>query len=378
MTLRWVFWAGLFLGLYPYVLYPLVAAAVAAVRRRTVIRGDATLRVSVLISAYNEAAHIGATIENKLATDYAGELEVLVASDGSTDGTDEIVARLAASDARVRLYRQEPRAGKTAALNVLVAAARGDLVVFSDANSLYQRDAIARLVANFADPSVGYVTGSMRYVNPDGSLVGDGCTAYMRYENRLRAIETRLGSVVGVDGGIDAVRRALYRPMRADQLPDFVLPLGVVAQGYRVVYEPEAVLEEEALTDGGSEFRMRVRVGLRALWALHDMAALLRGAAGGLFAWQLWSHKLLRYLSFVPLTLAWLAGAALAAAGGGYAVLFAAYCGVLALAVLGWRGVTVAPARYAYYFALLNVASALAVRRFLRGERQTLWQPRVG
>ena len=335
-------------------------------------------RVSVLISAYNEARHIEATVRNQLASDYAGELEVLVASDESTDGTDEIVARIAAEDPRVRLWRQVPRQGKTAALNHLVSLASGEILVFSDANSLYRADTIGALVANFADPSVGYVTGKMVYVNPEGALVGDGCTAYMRYENALRAVETDLGSVVGVDGGVDSVRKSLYRPMTADQLPDFVLPLAVVGQGFRVVYEPAALLEEEALGDGSAEFRMRVRVALRALWALKDKSGLLYGQAGWLFAWQLWSHKLLRYMSFLPLAVAWMAGAVLAFGGGVYAWLFGCYCIVLAAAVLGARGFTAAPARYAYYFALLNVASAVALRRYLRGEKQVLWQPRVG
>jgi len=175
---------------------------------------------------------------------------------------------------------------------------------FADANSLYRPDAIAKLVRNFADPQVGYVTGSMRYVSADGSMVGDGCSAYMRYENALRLAETRLGSIVGVDGGVDAIRRNLYQPMRADQLPDFVAPLSVAEQGFRVIYEPDAVLTEETLSVQSQEYRMRVRVALRAFWALWDKRTLLNPFRFGLYAWQLWSHKLLRYLSFVPLAAA--------------------------------------------------------------------------
>ena len=147
--------------------------------------------------------------------------------------------RLPATSANgVHLIRQEPRAGKTLALNLAVGRAKGEIIVFSDANSSYSPDALRCLVENFNDPEVGYVTGKMIYTNPDGSPVGDGCTAYMKYENFLRTLETRIGSMVGVDGGIDAVRKSLYRPMNPDQLPDFVLPLRVVEQGFRVVYEP--------------------------------------------------------------------------------------------------------------------------------------------
>lgn len=373
-----IFWGGLFLGLYPYLIYPLLAAAWGRVAERKIVSRPLAPHVSILISAFNEARSIEGTVRNKLTQDYHGWVDVWVASDASVDGTDEIVERLAKEDPRVHLYRQEPRQGKTAALNALVTQARGDVFVFSDANSQYAPDALAKLLSPFADPSVGYVTGSMVYANPDGSLVGDGCSAYMRYENWLRKTESKLGSLVGVDGGIDAVRRELYVPMRADQLPDFVLPLNVVEQGYRAVYAPEALLCEEALNTQTAEFKMRVRVSLRALWALKDKAGLMLGKAGPRFAWQLVSHKLLRYLSFLPLSAAFLACAALAVHSSFYLVLFTLYSLILLLAWAGAKGLDIAPARYAYYFSLLNVASALAFWRFMKGEKQVLWQPRVG
>jgi cellulose synthase/poly-beta-1,6-N-acetylglucosamine synthase-like glycosyltransferase len=378
MSAEFLFWACLIVGIYPYVLYPVFARILATLLGRRIARGAPNARISILISAYNEAQHIEATVLNKLAQDYTGELEVLVASDGSTDGTDEIVTRLAKADPRVRLIRQEPRQGKTAALNRLVELASGEILVFSDANSLYATDTVRHLLENFADPSVGYVTGKMVYVNSDGSMIGDGCSAYMRYENWLRAVETSLGSIVGVDGGVDSVRRHLYRRMNADQLPDFVLPLAVVEQGKRVVYDERAVLKEDTLSDGGAEFRMRVRVALRALWALRDERKLLFGAAGTLFAWQLWSHKLLRYMSFLPLAAACLLNLWLALAEQRYELLLVAQCLFWVAALLGRAGVSWAPIRFSLYFLLLNVASALAFSRFLRGERIVTWQPRLG
>jgi hypothetical protein len=204
----------------------------------------------------------------------------------------------------------------------------------------------------------------------------------MRYENALREYESGIGSVAGVDGGVDAVRRSLYRPMRPDQLPDFVLPLTVVEQGRRVVYAPEAVLEEETLTSESAEYRMRVRVTLRALWALWDKRALLNPLRFPLFSWQLASHKLLRYLSFLPLGLAAVINWLLVPRGWIYAALAAGQCGAALLALLAlWgprrlRGLSLA--RYSYYFLLLNWASAVALVRFLRREKQVLWQPRTG
>ena len=378
MSVEFFFWLCLFLGIYPYVIYPLFARIVAAIAGKRIDRKGFTPRISILISAYNEAKHIEATVRNKLAQDYTGEYEILVASDGSTDGTDEIITRVAAEDARVRLIRQEPRQGKTAALNKLIELATGEIVIFSDANSLYRPDTVRLLVENFADPSVGYVTGKMVYVNPDGSMIGDGCSAYMRYENWLRAVESSLGSIVGVDGGVDAVRRGLYRRMTADQLPDFVLPLAVVQQGKRVVYDERALLQEDTLSDQGAEFRMRVRVALRALWALRAERVLLFGSAGVLFAWQLWSHKVLRYMSFLPLGLACLLNVWLIPAGPLYQLLLVGQGLFWVATLLGRAGLSWAPIRFSLYFLLLNVASALAFARFLRGERIVTWQPRLG
>jgi glycosyltransferase involved in cell wall biosynthesis len=382
--LELAFWILLLLGIYPYAVYPLLVRLLGAyVRTRVHSDETYTPKVTVITAAFNESAHIEKTVLNKLAQHYpADALDMIVVSDESADGTDEIVARLAAENSRVTLRRQSPRQGKTSGLNLAVREARGDIIVVADANSLYRPDAIRKLVRNFADPNVGYVTGRMIYVNPDGSMIGDGCSAFMRYENALRAAENRIGSVVGVDGGVDAVCKRLYRPMRADQLPDFVLPLNVVEQGRRVVYEPEALLTEDTLTTESSEYRMRVRVALRALWALWDKRSLLNPLRSGVFAWQLWSHKLLRYLSFMPLAgalvLNWLLvdTAPIYAAAAFVQVAFAV-CVLAARVgprVLGQSSL----GRYCFYFALLNWASAVAFMRFLRGQKQVLWQPRTG
>ena len=366
-------WVG-----YAFVGYPLVAALLAAAGRRSVARAEIQPRVTVVIPAYNEADCIEATVRNKLAQSYPAELlDILVVSDASEDGTDEIVNAI--GDPRVRLIRQEPRRGKTAGLNMAVAEAEGEIIVFSDANSLYESNAIERLVNNFADPRVGYVTGKMLYQNRDGSLVGDGCTGYMRYENALRAWESDIGSVVGVDGGVDAVRRSLYQPMRPDQIPDFVLPLSVVANNYRVVYEPEAVLREDALTEGGAEFRMRVRVTLRSLWALRDMRRLFNPFRYGLFAFQIFSHKLLRYTAFLPLLALMPLNIALVQEGPVYAARTRGAS--LVLSARGGRWSRILRSRICalpWYFVLVNAASGVAFSRFLRGHKQVLWQPRHG
>lgn len=377
-TTEVLFWVSAILIGYVYAGYPLLAWLLSRSIGREVGRSAIFPRVTVLTAAYNEAACIEEMVRNKLSQDYPPDLlDVIVISDASTDGTDDIVRQLGE---RVQLIRQEPRAGKTAALNRAVPHALGDILVFADANSIYAPDAIRSLVANFADASVGYVTGKMVYVTLEDSLVGDGCTGYMRYENWLRGHESRLASVIGVDGGIDAVRKSLYQAMRADQLPDFVLPLSVAARGYRVVYEPQALLRELALSEQADEYRMRVRVSLRAMWALWDMRALLNPLRHGLLVLQLASHKLLRYFAFIPLGVLFLTSLLLA--GQGKLFILAAVLQIVtyALASYGWfRGradsslITVP-----YYFVLLNIAAAHAALRFALGERQALWTPRTG
>ena len=398
-----IFWTSISLIFYIYAGYPLTVFILSRFFNRCVRKATIYPSVSILIAAYNEAAHIKATIDNKLRLDYPKDkLEIIVISDGSTDGTDDIVKQFDSS--KVRLLRQEPRAGKTSALNMAVPEAKGEILVFSDANSIYAEDSLRHLVANFADTTVGYVTGKMIYVNPDGSPIGDGCSTYMRYENFLREVETRVGSIVGVDGGIDAVRKELYRPMNPDQLPDFVLPLMVVDQGYRVVYEPAAILKEPALKAPRDEYRMRVRVSLRALWALWDMRHLLIGKGSQhshvhpftrshdpnsgvsqplrLFVWQLWSHKVLRYLAFIFLIAAYISNMMLWHASSVYKVLFVAqnifYLAALAAPVLEKHGFKSRVLYLTNYFTLLNVASAHAFIKFLLRQKMITWTPRKG
>jgi cellulose synthase/poly-beta-1,6-N-acetylglucosamine synthase-like glycosyltransferase len=376
-----VFFVSLGIVFYVYAGYPLVATCLGTILNRSVDKHFFEPTVTIMISAYNESEVIAATIENKLSLYYpVHKLEIIVISDGSTDRTDAIVSSFA--DRNVRLLRQEPRAGKTSALNWAVPQARGQIIIFSDANSIYAPNALRRLLANFTDKEVGYVTGKMIYANPDGTPIGEGCSAYMKYENALRLIETRLGSIVAVDGGIDAVRKTLYQPMNADQLPDFVLPLKIVEQGYRVVYEPEALLWESSLKDVGDEYRMRVRVSLRAYWALFDMWHLLHSEERALFAWQLWSHKVLRYLCFVFLFSTYVSNALLWGRAAGYTAAFilqtAGYLLALTMPFLERLGVKVRILTFNRYFFLLNLAAAHAFGKFLLGKKQILWMPRKG
>jgi cellulose synthase/poly-beta-1,6-N-acetylglucosamine synthase-like glycosyltransferase len=376
-----IFWSLIAVVVYTYVLYPALVTLLAWCRPRPVAKGRYEPTVSIIVAAYNEEAHIEANLLNKLSLDYPMEkLEIIVVSDGSTDRTDAIVSRYVGS--RVQLLRQQRRSGKTAALNRAVEHAKGEILVVADANSMYAPDALRHLTSNFHDPTVGYVTGRLVYANPAGTLIGSGCTLYMKYEDALRHAETNLGSIVGVNGGIDAIRRRLYRPMAPDDLPDFILPLRVTAGGMRVVYERHALLYEHALTTARAEYRMRVRVVLRAWWTLAEMRRLLDVRRYGLFSVQLFSHKVLRYLVFAPMLALYVMATALSPVGAIYRcvfllqTIFSILCAAGYIADRAGRagGLVALP----YYFVLVNVAAGHALVRFLLRRKQTIWTPRLG
>src|SRR5581483_12214138 len=226
------------------------------------------------------------------------------------------------------------------------------------------------------------VTGKMVYVDESGSVIGDGCSAYMKYENVLRTLETKVGSIVGVDGGIDAVRKSLYEPMEASLLPDFVLPLRVVEKGYRVVYNDRALLKEQTLKETTDELRMRMRVALRSFHALWHMKRLFNPFRYGLFPVELFMHKLLRYMVGYLQLAAFVTNLILAPSSQVYSALFLGQIVFYGLAFGGLAlkrsTVSLRVATYSYYICLLNWASSVAFFKFINGEKQIIWQPRKG
>jgi cellulose synthase/poly-beta-1,6-N-acetylglucosamine synthase-like glycosyltransferase len=376
-----VLWICVVAIIYPYIIYPGLIWLKGRLWPRPVKRRPWTPSVTVLIPAYNEVDCIGETIANKLEQDYPAEqLRIIVISDGSTDGTDDVVRGFAGRG--VQLLRRGPREGKAAALNEAVTQARGEIIVFSDANSLFAADGIRRMVENFADPQVGYVTGNLRFVAGADSASGGGNNAYMKYENAVRALETRAGSIIGVNGGVDAIRRELYVDIPRQLITDFILPLQVLGGGHRVIYDTRVASREAANKEMTSEFRMRVRVALRALQGLVYMRRLLNPWRYPATAFSLISHKLLRYGAFAFMPIAFAANAALAMRSRAYLALFLAHTLVYGLAVLGLRrnlpralrALTVVPT----YFIVSNLAFAVAVVKFLRRQTMATWQPRAG
>ncbi len=377
--MKLLFWASFGWLAYVYVGYPLLLALLAALRRGPDLRPAGPgeeLPVTLIVSAYNEERVIRDKVENALALDYpADRFEVMVVSDACSDRTDEIVNGF--TDPRVRLLRMPQRGGKTAGLNAAVQAARGTIIVFSDANAMYERGAIRALVGPFRDPRVGAVTGEQRYHAAQGGSAGEGEGLYWKYELAIKKRESTVSSVIGGDGAIYAIRRELYWPMRPEDVSDFVNPLQIVAEGHRNVYQPAAAAYEHSGDSDLKEFRRKVRIVNQSWSAAWKLGGLLNPLRHGAVAWQLWSHKILRWLALVPLALLFAASAALRGEGGIYALLFWAQCACHALALLGWawRDGRTRPrlASIPYYFMLVNVASIRGVIEHYQGKTYATW-----
>lgn len=378
-----LFWSAVSIILYIYVGYPLllcISRVFVHSKERT--QSEIYPKVTLLISCYNEENVIREKIENVLNLSYpTDKLEVMVVSDASTDKTDEIVGEYA--DKGIRLVRQDQRLGKTAGLNLAMQKASGDIIVFTDANAMFKTDAIEMLVRNFADRQVGYVVGEARYIDERQNFASDTESTYWRYEIFIKRMESRIHSVVGGDGAIYAVRKELYEPLLDTDINDFVNPMQIILQGFRGVYEPEAICWEKSAGDFKKEFYRKIRIVNRSFSGLWRVRSVINPVKSGIFSFLVVSHKLLRWLTFVFLATAGLSSVVLALQGQPlfqYALLLAtafvscAYFGHL----LGNRQRQYKMLYLPYYFLLVHIGSAIGISRSLKGQIQTTWTPTRG
>lgn len=379
MTLVEIFtWSAITLMAYVFVGYPGALWLLSKLLPRPLQQRDITPSVTLLISAFNEAHVIGRKIENALSLDYPhDQLEVIVISDASSDATDEIVRSYA--DRGVLLHRMTQRGGKTLGLNAGVERARGDILVFSDANIIYRSDALKKLVRNFADSSVGCVTGDSRYEASQSAAHQEEDT-YWGYERFIRACESRIGSTVGGDGAIFAIRRALYRPLAHDAINDLVIPLRIVLEGHRAVFEPAAVGVEPSAGSFKREFRRKRRIVNRSWRGVMGLRGVLSPARSGMFAWQVWSHKVLRWLILPMVAVAGFGCAWSYSNGWIYQLGTWGFGASVVLAAIG----AVLPERFTrigrlahifYYFYLVNIAAMLGIASATAGKVDAVWAP---
>ena len=376
-----LFWVAAFLIVYTYIGFPLGIVLRGLLWGRPYKHEELTIppSVSIVISAYNEAKSIAAKLDNILSMEYPRDrLEVVIASDGSTDGTDAIVERY--KDHGVKLLSL-PRVGKAAALNAAVNACSGEILVFSDANSMYKADAIQKLVRPFADPKVGGVAGNQIYkTEVSGGSSSDGERAYWNFDRTLKQFQGKSGNTLAATGAIYAIRRTLFRPIPDGVSDDFVTSTSVIVQGYRLVFAPDAVAYEPVASTSQVEFGRKVRVIVRSWKAFIYMRELLNPFRYKFYAIQLFSHKILRYLVVFPLLLLFLVSPFLWKAGFIYQIATVGQVAFYSCAVVGYLLNRTRFARkkiftIPFYFCMVNAASLIAIINVLRGQQIKHWEP---
>ena len=377
-----VFWVAVAGLLYTFALYPVGIVLLARVWPRPVRRSPVRPTVSVLIVAHDEARTIAARIENCLALRYpASRLEILIASDGSTDGTVEIAQRYTRTGdggPRVRVIAYPWRRGKPAVLNETIPRCSGDIVLLGDARQRWAPDVLRVLVQSFGDPRVGAVSGELILLNAGGVAVGEGVGAYWRYEKLVRRAESAVDSTVGATGAIYAIRRELFTPIPPDTLLDDVLiPLRIARRGFRVVFDGRAQAWDHAATTAREEYTRKVRTigGVLQLFARERWLWLP--------AYRLWvpaiSHKLLRLAAPVFMIAALVASIPLAFTHPVYAAALtlqlAFYLAAAAGAMLRQRrGALARVLAVPYAFCLLNLTTLVGVGRFVTGRQPVQWR----
>ncbi len=372
---EFLFWLGVVWLSYVYAGYPALLWLIGLFRPFRPNTGDSYLpTVSVLISARNEQRDIGWKIAETLAWNYPKQkLELLVASDASEDGTDEILK--AVTDSRFRFLRIEERVGKNEALNRLSELACGELVFFTDANSHIDESCLHRVVQHFAEARVGCVTGSEHTIRENKQfVVSTGTRAFLGYESLVNTLESRLGSVLVCDGSIFCIRRSLFSALQPDLANDFELPVRIGGEGRAILFDPTAISHEKATTDAREEFRRKRRIccqGMIGFWRL-------RRNLSGLRAWQMLSRKLLRWLGAIPLMLI-LASSVWLAANRFYELMLVFQFSFYGLALLGWwlavrRREGSRATTFPFYFVLVNIAALTGVIDAVFGKRFSIWE----
>lgn len=370
--LEFLFYLLLLLCLYPYLFYPLAVSIWAGTTGRRWRSGGCRPRVSIIISVYNEEAIIREKLENTLQLTYPHDLlEVLVVSDGSTDRTNETASSFA--DSRLRLRAFAGRRGKTACLNLAVPEATGEIVLFTDANSMFPPDLLVKLAENFADETIGLVTGWTKYGKPGET--GETVGLYGRLEMMTKRAESLISSCVGADGAVFAIRKSLFLPLDEGDINDFVIPLQVVSQGKRVVLDPDVYCFEQPGGSEKNEYGRQVRITNRTLTAIGRNSHFLNPFVYGSFSFFLFSHKVLRFL--VPFTFLGLFAAALLLAdrsllpgciAAGQLLFVAVGIGGL-LNILPGR-----PARLCAFFLLTITAQFSGWLRWSSGKTDIIWK----
>ncbi len=363
---------------YVFLIYPAAILLLSSlVRRKINPRWDEPPLVTMILAALNEAPAIAQKIENTLNLNYPQDkLDIIIVDDGSTDNTADIVNGF--ESPRITLIRLDRQSGKTAALNRAIEQAKGEVLVFTDANAMFGLDAISHLVSSFdIEGKVGVVCGELNY-QQHPQAVSDEESRYWNLEILLKKAESNIGTLLGANGSIYALRKDLYKPLREDLISDFLTPLLLSREGFRTVYQPKAVSVEISTKNLLSEFRRKKRIIQRGLYGLLVHNELLNPLASGWLAFQLWSHKVFRWLTPI-----WLLGIFISSWGlrGNicFGILFVlqiiGYSASLTGIALSASGRQPGVLRLPAYALMALVAALCGVVGVLMGQKVVTWNP---
>lgn len=371
-----IFWLSILILLYVYFGYPLAIIIIARFKAKPIKKGDIIPTVSIIIAAHNEEKHMRKKLKNTLAFDYPKEkLEIIVASDASTDDTNKIVRDY--SDYGVKLIVLEKREGKTEAQNRGVEVAKGEVMFFTDATTIHPPDVIKKMVRNFFDPQVGCVTGQVTFRDLDRNLTGKGVKARLGYEQYFRSKLSDIHSLFGVTGCIYAIRRELYEMLRPDLVSDLVAPLKVLERGFRTVYESEAVAIVDRSTTFKTEFARRSRIVVQGLRGLFYMKHLANPFKYGFFVNSMYTHRLVRWLAPTFLVSMFFSNIFLVNHKF-YETAFLVQIVFYASASLGFlserKGYSIKLFSIPFYFCLTNFSAFVGVIMCLFGEKGQVWK----
>ena len=375
MITHFVFWVSLIFICYAYFGYPLILMILSIFVNDIVKKGDFKPNVSFIITAYNEEKRIKGKIENTLKQDYPREkLEIIVASDYSTDRTDEIAKSYRSLG--VTLVKAPERKGKENAQKYAVEAASGEILVFSDVATMLEPDGISKVVKNFSDPTVGCVSSVDRFLDPDGRISGEG--AYVKYEMFLRNLETKIGSLVSLSGSFFAARKEVCQNWSVDLQSDFNTLLNSIKIGLRGISDPDSIGYYKNIRDESKEFERKVRTVLRGISVFMRGLPLLNPFKYGVFSWQLFSHKLCRWMVPFALIVAFVSNVFLTSYSAFYLWTFILQLVFYAFA-LGGVWITFFSRKYFLkipsFFILVNLSILMAWYLYFKGERLRAWEP---
>ncbi len=372
-------WLSILTLAWTLLLFPLILMIRARLRPRSFVTADLTPSIGMVIAAHNEEGSLPAKLDNLAGVDYpTGRLEIVIASDGSTDGTVETARRTAGREGLPVRVLDLGRVGKAAALEAAIADTTGEVLVFTDANSMLRADALRKLVAPFADPEVGGVAGNQVYLEGDRGTEGE--QTFWNLERRLKQAESDAGNTISATGALYAIRRRLFTGVPEGVTDDFAVSTGVIEQGWRLVFAPEAVAFESPAHEPAAEFGRKRRIMTRGLRGVLLRRRLLNPLRHGFYSVQLWTHKVLRRLLVIPALMAMLTAPLVSYGTWLFVPVIAAECGFVTAAVLGHllssRPVgRIRPVAACAYLALVNAAALLAVWDVIRGHRVTVWTP---